>query len=341
METISQEVQSLTGNFYVLGYYIDESWDGKYHQIKVEVNKPGLQVLAQHGYFNPRPFAELSDFQKQLHLFDLVFADKHPTSETLDIPIEPLFISGEEETNCVLLSQITVNEKTGVPPSKVEIFVLIFNENQKIVKEMNGEIDFSAFDNEVLVPYFQANLPADKYECRIVARDLETGQASVGKTTFTIPDINSSRFVLNSPLLFAAGPKSQIFKFSKNKDKKGKEKDLSLGDIYKYLPKNHYLIVGDIGSEIKNLLAVLPVTYAEGLIPEFEFSVRLYPKPEGEAIVIPMHIADIQSINALKDLLIIEIKLPDLVRGEYELEIEANEKDKPASFSIRRSFIKR
>jgi VWFA-related protein len=56
VETISREVQSLTGNFYVLGYYIDESWDGKYHQIKVEVNKPGLQVLAQDGYFNPRPF---------------------------------------------------------------------------------------------------------------------------------------------------------------------------------------------------------------------------------------------------------------------------------------------
>jgi len=89
VETISREVQSLTGNFYVLGYYIDESWDGKYHQIKVEVNKPELQVLAQHGYFNPRPFVELSDFQKQLHLFDLVFTDKYSSSGLLDIPTEP------------------------------------------------------------------------------------------------------------------------------------------------------------------------------------------------------------------------------------------------------------
>ncbi|MCK4336673.1 MAG: VWA domain-containing protein, partial [Candidatus Aminicenantes bacterium] len=184
VETISREVQSLTGNFYVLGYYIDESWDGKYRQIKVEVKKPGLQVLAQHGYFNPGPFAELSDFQKQLHLFDLVFTDKYSSSGLLDIPIEPLFISGEKKMNCVFLSQITVNEKTGVPPSNVEIFAFLFNENQKVVKKMNGEIDLSPFDNEVLVPYFLANLPTGKYECCIVTRDMETGQASVGKTAF-------------------------------------------------------------------------------------------------------------------------------------------------------------
>jgi VWFA-related protein len=71
IETISEDVQMLTGNFYVLGYYINESWDGEYHQIKVEVKRPGLQVLAQHGYFNPKPFAEFSDIEKQLHLSDL------------------------------------------------------------------------------------------------------------------------------------------------------------------------------------------------------------------------------------------------------------------------------
>jgi VWFA-related protein len=341
VETISREVQSLTGNFYVLGYYIDESWDGKYRQIKVEVKKPGLQVLAQHGYFNPRSFAELSDFQKQLHLFDLVFTDKYSSSGLLDIPIEPLFVSGEEKMNCVLLSQITVGEKTGVPPSNVEIFAFLFNENQKMVKEMNGEIDLSPFDNEVLVPYFLANLPAGKYECCIVTRDMETGQASVGKTAFNIPDMSNAEIVLTSPLLFAAGPESQIFKFSKKKSQKGKDKDLSLGDIYQYLPENHCLFVREIGPEIKNLLAVLPVTFAGGPVPEVEFIARLHPKPEGKAIVLLIQIIDVQTIRNSKDILMIEMRLPDLEPGEYELEIEAIEKNTSASFSVRRSFIKR
>ncbi len=339
IETISQEVQSLTGNFYVLGYYIDETWDGKYHQIKVEVNKPGLQVLAQHGYFNPRPFAELSDFQKQLHLFDLVFTDKYISSGLLEIPVEPLFISGEDEMNCVLLSQLTVNEKTGIPPSRIEIYTFLFNEDQKVVKEMNGEIDFSAFADKILVPYFLANLPSGKYECRIVTRNKETGQSSVGKAVFHIPDTSSAEIVLTSPLLFVAGHESQIFKLSKKKSQKGEDEDLFLGNIYRYLPENHCLVVREIGPEIKNLLTVLPVIFAGDLAPEVEFNVRLYPKPEGEAIVLPMQILDAQEVSDHKDILMMEMLLLDLLPGEYDLEIEAIEINTSASFSVRRSLV--
>ncbi len=341
VETISREVQALTGNFYVLGYYIDESWDGKYHQIKVEVKKPGLQVLAQQGYFNPRQYAELSDFQKQLHLFDLMFTEKHSSSEILDIPIEPLFISGEDKANCVLLSQLTVNEKTGVPPAHVEIFVFLFNESQKVAKELKGEIDLSPFDNEILIPYFLTSLPAGKYECRMAVRDMQTGQASVGITAFNLPEMGRAEIVLTSPLLFAAGPESQIFKFSKKKNPKRKDKDLTLGDIYKYIPQNHRLIVREIGPEIKSLLAVMPVTFAEGPTPEVEFSARLWPKPEGESTDLVMQITDVQSTSDHKDILMIEMELPLLVPGKYELEIEAIEKNTSASFYVRRSIIKR
>lgn len=341
VETISQEIQSLTGNFYVLGYYIDETWDGKYHQIKVEVDKPGLRVLAQHGYFNPRPFAELSDFQKQLHLFDLVFTDKYISSGLLEIPIEQLFVPGEEGTNSILLSQITVDEKTGVPPSKVEIYAFLFNEEHRVVKEINGEVDFSPFAGEILIPYFLADLPSGKYECRVVTRETETGQASLGKVTFGIPDMSEAEIVLTSPLLFVAGHESQIFKLSKKKSQKEKDEEFSLGTIYKYLPENHSLVVREIGPEIKNLLAVLPVIFAGGLAPEVEFNVRLHPKPEGEAVPLPMEILDAKSVSDNKDILMMEMGLPDLAPGEYELEIEAIMKNTSASFSVRRSLIKR
>lgn len=341
IETISREVQALTGNFYVLGYYINESWDGKYHQIKVEVKKPGLQVLAQHGYFNPRPFVEFTEFQKRLHLFDLAFTDKYSSADLLDIPIEPLFIPGNQKTNCAVLSQITVNEKTGIPPSTVEIFAFVLNEDQKVVTEMNGEIDFSPYDNAILVPYFLADLPSGQYECRIVARDKETGQASVGKAAFHIPDMVDIKIVLTSPLLFVAGPETQIFKFSKKKDQKGKDKDLSLGDIYKFLPENHRLVVRELGRETTNLLAVLPVSFSYAAAPEVEFSVRLHPKPEGEAILLEMQIIDVQTIGDHQDILMMEISLPDLNPGEYELEIEAIDQNTSDSFFIRKSLIKK
>ena len=341
VETISKEVQSLTANFYVLGYYIDETWDGKYHQIEVKVDKPELQVLAQHGYFNPLPFSELTDFQKQLHLFDLVFTDKYDTSGLLGIPIEPLYVAGEQETNCIMLFQITIDEKTGIPPDNAEMYAFIFNEEQKMVKEINGEIDFSPFDNDILVPYFLANLDPGKYDCRVVARDKETGQASVGKTTFEIPDTGSSENLLTSPLLFAVGTESKVFKFSKGKSKKTKDQDFSLGNVYKYLPKNHRLVVQEIGPVTKNLFAVLPLISTGYSAPEVEFAVRLRPKPEGKSIMLPMKIKDVRSVSETKDILMMEIGLPQIAPGEYELEIQAVGEKTSSRFSLRRSLIKR
>ena len=38
-EGVSQGLQDITGNYYVLGYYINEKWDGKYNRIEVEMKK--------------------------------------------------------------------------------------------------------------------------------------------------------------------------------------------------------------------------------------------------------------------------------------------------------------
>ena len=231
VETISREVQLLTGNFYVLGYYVSEDWDGKYHKIKVEIKKPGLKILAQDGYFNPKPFTELTDFEKQLHLSDLVFTEKPATIDPLDIPIEPLFIAGRKKMNCALLARIMVKEKTGIPPFKAEIFAFIFNKDHEAVMRKRGEMNLAPFNQKTIFPYFTANLPAGEYECRIVVRDLETGQAALGKTVFNLPEKSESEIVLSSPLLFATGPESQILKLS--------TKDISLSDFYKFQPRTN------------------------------------------------------------------------------------------------------
>jgi hypothetical protein len=300
-----------------------------------------LQVLAQHGYFNPKPFAELSDFEKQLHLWDLMFTDEPVTLDPLDIPVEPLFIAGREKMNCALLARITVNEKTGIPPSKVEIFAFIFNEDNKAVVTKTVEMDLAPFDQKFLFSYFTANLPAGEYECRIVARDLETGQAVVGKIVFALPEKIESEIVLSSPLIFAKGQESQILRFSEGLSKKEKDKEISFSEIYKFLPRNHCLVVRDLESGIKSLLAVLPVTVAEGPTPEVELSVRLHPMPEGESINLTTEIIDIQEISTKTDILMIEIRLPDLKSGEYELEIEALEIETRASSLVRKILVKK
>lgn len=339
VETISRDIHLLTGNYYVLGYYVPDTWDGKYHQIKIKVKNPDLNVLAQDGYFNPKPFTEFSDFEKKLHLYDLVYTTKPETLAPFEILLEPLFIAGRKETNCVLFSQITIDEKTGVPPTNVEIYAFLFNEENEAVLMKKGEIDLAPFNKQKLYAYFTANLPAGKYECRIVTRDIETGKAAVGIINFPFPEKSDAGIVLSSPLLFAEGPESQIIKLSEEQNEK--EKDVSLNNLYKFRPKNHSLIVRDLWPGIKSLLAVLPVNITEGTAPEFEFSIRLHPKPDGEPMELKTEIVDIQKASTNTDVLMIEISLPELKSGEYELEIEVLDINTLARSFVRKLLIKK
>lgn len=58
---IARDVQDLTGNYYVLGYYIQDSWEGKYHKIRVEVARPNARVLVQDGFSDSKPYERMSD----------------------------------------------------------------------------------------------------------------------------------------------------------------------------------------------------------------------------------------------------------------------------------------
>ncbi len=339
VDTISRDVHLLTGNYYVLGYYVPDTWDGKYHQIKVKVKNPDLNVLAQDGYFNPKPFNEFSDFEKKLHLYDLVYTTKPTTLSPFEILIEPLYIAGQTETNCVLFSQINIDEKTGTPPSVVEIYAFLFDEEYEPVLMKKGEMDLTSFDQQALYPYFTANLPAGKYECRILTRDIDTGRAAVGIINFPFPEQSDAEIVLSSPLLFAKGQESHIIKLSE--EQSGKEKDIFLSDLYKFQPKNHSLVVKDLGFGIKSLLAVLLVNIIEGTAPEVELSVRLHPKSIGEPLELKSEIVDIQNVSANTEVLMIEILLPELKLGEYELEIEILDKKTLARSFVRKYLIKK
>jgi VWFA-related protein len=89
-KTIARDVEVLSGNYYVLGYYVNPSWDGRLHQIQVTVRQPELRVLYQSGYSDPKPFVLLSELEKKLQLFDLVFSDTPLSTEALDLPVSVL-----------------------------------------------------------------------------------------------------------------------------------------------------------------------------------------------------------------------------------------------------------
>lgn len=337
--TISDEIQTLTGNYYVLGYYIDEKWDGKMHQIKVEVKRPDCKVLAQDGYYNPRPFSEQSDIEKKLQLYDLAFADTPTVKNYLEMPLDPLLSSNGKGSNVVILSKMPVDEKVGIPPGKVEFYTFIFDKDHKAVQSTVSAIDLAPQAQKIIYPYATAALEPGEYECRLVARDMSTGQAVIGKTFFKIPEPLASGMKFDSPLLFVPGKDAQFLKISSMK--KAADPASSLINFYPLLPLHCSPLVKNLEADDKVILAVIAAVFPTDQQPEVNLDVQMTMPSTGEEFPLEARILEAKRAENGKDVLVLEIDLPDLQPGEYELEIKATESLSQAQSVMKTSIVKK
>jgi hypothetical protein len=101
-----EKIQDLTGCYYILGYYVDDNWDGAYHKIKVEVARPELEVHAQKGYFNPKPFKEYNSVEKMLHLVDLALSEEPLFQTPVRFPLDVVPCSAGAKGNLCLAAKI-------------------------------------------------------------------------------------------------------------------------------------------------------------------------------------------------------------------------------------------
>jgi len=130
---IAEDIQNATSNYYVLGYSIESTWDGKFHDIKVEVKREGYKVHAQRGYFNPLPFNRRSPVEKHFHLLALALGEKAYFKPHLNFPMIALPFSDKKELNTILISEIPVQRIREVVGDNTEFISLIFDQNKTIV----------------------------------------------------------------------------------------------------------------------------------------------------------------------------------------------------------------
>ena len=339
-KTIAREVEALSGNYYVLGYYISPSWDGRLHQIKVSVKQPGLRVLAQAGYNDPKPFAALSDLEKQLQLFDLALSDKPVTTDALDLPLEVLSGSAMKEANTAVLLKLIVDEKTGVPPGKTELFAIIFNKDHKIVLAERGEMDTAPHARKTLFPYLLTHLQPGEYEVRIMARAMGTGRSAASRLSFEVPaPAAGSGMSLFSPLLMVPGKKAEFVRMSR--PIKGEKEPKSIIRFYPFLPANGMPLIDDLPPDADKIWVLLPINHGTGEPAENDFDVKLIRANDGEEIPVDWGLIDTKKANPGKDFLLIGIGLPGLKPGAYRLEFSFTDIKSGAKTSATATFGKK
>jgi hypothetical protein len=228
-----------------------------------------------------------------------------------------------------------VNEKTGVGPGKAEFFAFIFEKSGQPVRALRTEMDLSKLGGQTICPYVSIPLPAGEYEFRFVARDTATGQAAAGLSPFVVPAAEAGGLRYSSPLLIVTGRDPNFLKLNWP----GRNAEPStLADFYPFLPKNGGPLLGPLRAHEKTLLAVLTAEFPSGTAaPKVNLGFRL-TNAAGDAFTVATKIVESKKLAATRSALALEINLPDLVPGDYVLEITATDAASNAARVLRSAF---
>jgi VWFA-related protein len=195
------DLQSMTSAFYVIGYSVPQNWNGEFHTLRVEVKRKGVDVRAQSGYFNPQPFRELSDLEKQLHLLDLAVSEAPLFQAPLPASLTALDGSPGSPNNLVLLGQLPTAAVAKLSGTKVEMVTFVFDEYDNLADLRRSEHTLAGYKDRPVFYASQASLPPGAYKCRLIVRDMDSGEAAVATTRAFVPGIVINGIRLHTPLV--------------------------------------------------------------------------------------------------------------------------------------------
>ena len=319
-----EQIQRVTSSYYVLGYYIDEKWDGKYHKIKVKVKRKGYKVFGQRGYFNPKPFTEYAETEKLLHLIDLALSEKPHFQEPLHFPLITLPYSIQEKSKLLLLTEIPAEKIKEIAGKKMEIITLIFDNQNEIVKFNRDEVTSSKFAQDNVFYYATSSLSPGEYDCKIVIRDLETGKGAVASSSVFISEAPESGVILYPPLLLVPEKNASYLKELSTKKNEEQGKSTNLFDIYPFDPNQYSPLVKELNKGVSKLLAVMRYTIIDIQEPEFHLSACLTEPSSG--LEIPLSFSTLSTKKEEEiSILLIEFQTPELQPGKYFLNLIVEE----------------
>jgi len=318
VEAIAKNIQSLTSNYYVLGYYVDEHWDGSFHKIEVKVKREGCRVHCQEGYYNPKPFSEYTDTEKELHLLDLAAGDDPILQSPLRLPMLPVIYPQSAQSYLLFLTEFSADELNRYFSGKNDVVNVVFDEEGEVVDSTRGEADLSGNRNKNLFHYSVHSLPPGRYKSRFVLRNMESGKGAVAQASFDIPQWQDARLRIYPPLLLIPDKEIEYIKYSKKLKKSEIESLPSLTELFPFISNRHSPLVHDLDAGTSRIHAVLRYAVQGIETPDILLSTELIQKTSGEKRLLGTKI-----VAAKEDkgtiVMLLEIQFDTLDLGDYSL----------------------
>jgi VWFA-related protein len=242
-----EDVSSLTNAFYVLGYSVDEKWDGAFHKVKVKVARKGTNVQAQAGYYNLKPFDKLTGFEKMLQLMDLALGETSQYCLPAEIPLAAVPVRAGMVNLFAGHAMLSAETFKGVLGKNAEAFVFIFDDQRNVISIKRFLLP-PPLDRDGLLVDFALIVRPGAYQGRIVIRNPQTGRGARGQAAFMMPDA-AAVGAWSDPLL--------LLEEGRNTLAVNATGDLSLPKLYGYDSVKFFPRSGDIPTGVPRITAAI------------------------------------------------------------------------------------
>ena len=200
----------MTGAFYVLGYPVNETWDGRFHEITVDVKRKDLKVSAPRGFYNPVPFKDMSALEQEFALFDLALSDRPVLQAPLEAEMTALAAPFGPDMNIGYVTRMPAATLAALAGPKVEIVSFAFDEAENLADMRRAIHDLSGLRDRDVVYASGGLLKPGAYRCRVIARNLDTGRAAVASGRVFVPIAPGPGLHLHSILLLRPGSERRL-----------------------------------------------------------------------------------------------------------------------------------
>jgi VWFA-related protein len=315
------EVSTVTGTYYVLGYSVPAVADGQFHKIGITVSRKGCQVRTQPGYFNPKPYREYTNLEKDIQLFDLALNEKSEFQTPEPLPVSALTYDAGQGARVRALALIPRTIWAGLGGQTAEIVALFFDAQDNLMSLQRIAVAKADYgDKEVLFSAGTAGRPGP-VKCRVILRDLETGQSAAGSMTVHCGPLNRQALSVFTPLLLAEG--GAVFPIEGVV--KGAAEIPAWRDLYTYDTEVLSPVVGSEPITADKVTVLLPYA-APGLgAPDLIFTANLVNSATGRSLAVPLELREAATQGPL-EVQKFDISLAALPKGKYILFIHVGNK---------------
>jgi VWFA-related protein len=315
------EVSSVTGTYYVLAYSVPAAADGEFHKIGVEVARKGCEVRTQPGYFDPKPFREYTDLEKNIQLFDLALNERSEYQTPKSLPVSALAYDAGQGARVRALARVPQGIWGQLGGQTAEIVALFFDANDDLMSLQRIALTHADYTGKELL--FTAGTAAKPgaVKCRVVLRDLDTGQSAVASTTVYCGPSNRQGLSVFSPLLLVEGGGL----YHLEGVVKGAAESPAWRDLYPYDTKAFSPVVGQGVAGTGKVFVVLPYS-APGLgAADLTFKANLVNSGTGQNVAVPLELRESVTRETVKAQTL-EIALAGVPEGKYILFIHVGNK---------------